>query len=230
MSVINFYGVGDEYGCFSNFSPHPVRLKGKTWPTSEHYFQAQKFAGTTDEEEVRLAKSPMIAARMGRSRKRPLRKDWESVKDRIMHEAVLAKFMQYADLRRSPWNRRREDRRAHGERRLLGRRRGRQRQAPAGPDPHAGARGAAVRRGRLMSPGHPARDVADIAAIREVNRLAFGREDEARLVDALRDGGNVRASLVAEVDGRVVGHILFSDLPIVMPGGRSRPSPSPRWR
>jgi N-glycosidase YbiA len=97
--VIRFYAVGDEYGCFSNFSSHPVKLKGKIWPTSEHYFQAQKFAGTPDEEEVRLAKSPMIAALMGRSRKRPLRKDWESVKDSIMHGAVLAKFTQHADLR-----------------------------------------------------------------------------------------------------------------------------------
>src|SRR5580704_7800443 len=84
MAPIHFYSVGGEYGCFSNFSPHPVKLKGKTWPTSEHFFQAQKFAGTPDEEEVRQAKSPMIAARMGRSRKRPLRKDWESVKDSIM--------------------------------------------------------------------------------------------------------------------------------------------------
>jgi ribA/ribD-fused uncharacterized protein len=99
MSIINFYSVSGEYGCFSNFSPHPVTLKGKTWPTSEHYFQAQKFAGTPDEEEVQQAKSPMIAARMGRSRKRPLRTDWESVKDSIMHEAVLAKFTQHADLR-----------------------------------------------------------------------------------------------------------------------------------
>ena len=99
MSVINFYSVSGEYGCFSNFSPHPIRLKGKTRPTSEHYFQAQKFVGTPDEEEVRRAKSPMIAARMGRSRRRPLRKDWESVKDSIMHEAVLAKFTQHSDLR-----------------------------------------------------------------------------------------------------------------------------------
>lgn len=99
MSVIHFYGTGGEYGGFSNFSPHPIALKGKTWPTSEHYFQAQKFAGTPDEDEVRLARSPMIAARMGRSRKRPLRKDWESVKDAIMHEAVLAKFTRHADLR-----------------------------------------------------------------------------------------------------------------------------------
>ncbi|HKI17341.1 MAG TPA: NADAR family protein, partial [Isosphaeraceae bacterium] len=99
MSVVNFYSVSGAYGCFSNFSPHPIRLKGKTWPTSEHYFQAQKFAGTPDEEEVRQAKSPMVAARMGRSRKRPLRTDWESVKDSIMYEAVLAKFTQHADLR-----------------------------------------------------------------------------------------------------------------------------------
>jgi hypothetical protein len=86
--VIHFYSVKGEYGCFSNFSPHPVELKGRTWPTSEHYFQAQKFAGTPDETEVRRAKSPAVAARMGRSRKRPLRKDWEAVKDRVMHEAV----------------------------------------------------------------------------------------------------------------------------------------------
>ena len=96
--VTRFHSVSAEYGFFSNFSPHPINLKGETWPTSEHYFQAQKFAGTPDEGEVREAKSPMVAARMGRSRKRPLRKDWESVKDSIMHEAVLAKFTQHADL------------------------------------------------------------------------------------------------------------------------------------
>jgi ribA/ribD-fused uncharacterized protein len=99
MDPINFYSVSGDYGCFSNFSPHPITLKGKTWPTSEHYFQSQKFAGTSDEEEVRQARSPMVAARMGRSRKRPLRQDWEAVKDSIMHEAVLAKFTQHADLR-----------------------------------------------------------------------------------------------------------------------------------
>ena len=65
--VIHFYSTKDDYGCFSNFSPHSVELKGKVWPTSEHYFQAQKFAGHPDEEEVRQAASPMIAARMGRS-------------------------------------------------------------------------------------------------------------------------------------------------------------------
>ena len=73
MNMIRFYRVSESYGEFSNFSPHPVRLKGKLWPTAEHYFQAQKFAGTDHEEEVRRVKSPMIAARLGRSRARPLR-------------------------------------------------------------------------------------------------------------------------------------------------------------
>jgi putative acetyltransferase len=60
---------------------------------------------------------------------------------------------------------------------------------------------------------------ADHEAIRHVNRIAFGQDAEARLVDALRDGGYVGASLVAEQDGQVVGHILFSDLPIITEAG-----------
>lgn len=78
--LIHFYRVSDEHGCFSNFSPHPIQLKAKVWPTSEHYFQAQKFAGTEHEEAICQTKSPMIAARMGRDRKKPLRRDWEVVK------------------------------------------------------------------------------------------------------------------------------------------------------
>jgi putative acetyltransferase len=56
---------------------------------------------------------------------------------------------------------------------------------------------------------------ADHKAIRNVISVAFGRDDEALIADALRAGGYVRASLVAEVERLVVGHILFSDLPIV---------------
>ena len=60
---------------------------------------------------------------------------------------------------------------------------------------------------------------SDQEAIREVNRLAFGGDVEARLVDALRDGGYSGLSLVAEIDGELVGHILFSELPILSPFG-----------
>ena len=60
---------------------------------------------------------------------------------------------------------------------------------------------------------------ADLAAVGEVNRLAFGREAEARLVDGLRDGGYARLSLVAEEAGRLVGHIMFSEAVIRTDGG-----------
>ena len=59
---------------------------------------------------------------------------------------------------------------------------------------------------------------ADRDAAGEANRLAFGGDDEAMLVDALRAGGYLRVSLVAEDQGRVVGHIVFSDLPVVTAG------------
>jgi serpin B len=54
----------------------------------------------------------------------------------------------------------------------------------------------------------------DIAAIRRVNELAFGQTAEADLVDTLRREGAVAVSLVAEVDGAIVGHILFSPVEI----------------
>jgi putative acetyltransferase len=59
---------------------------------------------------------------------------------------------------------------------------------------------------------------ADREAIFAVQESAFGRRDEAELVDALRDAGAASLSLVAEEQGRVVGHILFSPV-VVRDGG-----------
>ncbi|MER3435753.1 MAG: Swarming motility protein YbiA [Leptolyngbya sp. ERB_1_1] len=97
--TINFYHLNKPYGFFSNFARYKIELKGKTWATSEHYFQAQKFVGTSHEEEIRQAQSPREAAEMGRDRQRPLRQDWEAVKDDVMREALYAKFTQHPDLK-----------------------------------------------------------------------------------------------------------------------------------
>jgi ribA/ribD-fused uncharacterized protein len=99
LDEIKFYRTGDAYGDFSNFAAFPVEIDGKVWPTTEHYFQAQKFAGTEHEEAIRRAASAMIVARMGRDRSRPLRDDWETVKDDIMFKALVAKFSQHECLR-----------------------------------------------------------------------------------------------------------------------------------
>lgn len=98
-AAIRFYSTQDAYGEFSNFAAAPVLLDGRVWPTVEHWFQAQKFLDPEHQEAIRNTKSPMVAARMGRSRARPLRPDWERVKDGVMEKGVRAKFTQHPHLR-----------------------------------------------------------------------------------------------------------------------------------
>ena len=54
----------------------------------------------------------------------------------------------------------------------------------------------------------------DASAIRHLVIAAFGQAAEADLVDALRLSGDAVISLVAEDDGEIVGHILFSKLQV----------------
>lgn len=56
--------------------------------------------------------------------------------------------------------------------------------------------------------------IEDQQSIWNVNRAAFESDAEANLVDALRDGGFVQVSLVAELEHEIVGHILFSRVTI----------------
>ena len=97
---IYFYGTKEPlYGCFSNFSAHPFTLDNQTWRTSEHYFQAMKFYPHWEHiNALRAMPSPMQVAKAGRSRARPLRPDWEEVKDDTMRKAVLAKFSQHPEI------------------------------------------------------------------------------------------------------------------------------------
>ena len=60
----------------------------------------------------------------------------------------------------------------------------------------------------------------DLLSIREVNRQAFGQDQEASIVDKLRKNCNVVLSLVALAKDKVVGHILFS--PAVIEGENGR--------
>jgi len=59
----------------------------------------------------------------------------------------------------------------------------------------------------------------DHEAIYRVNQLAFGRLNEAALVDVLREMAHASISLVAETDERIVGHIFFSPVSIESEAG-----------
>jgi len=96
---IKFYEKDQPFGFLSNFSNHAVFLKNKIWMTSEHYYQAQKYANTNYEEKIRLAPSPSIAKQISRRYSSLKRADWKTVKNSIMLEVLSAKFTQHPDLR-----------------------------------------------------------------------------------------------------------------------------------
>jgi len=57
----------------------------------------------------------------------------------------------------------------------------------------------------------------DYKRVYEINKLAFGQENESKLIEKIRKGPNFvpELSLVAEKDNEIVGHILFSKMKIV---------------
>ncbi len=99
MEAIKFYSQHQKWGEFSNFALYPVKMNGKTWPTSEHYFQAQKFDNKSYQEKIRKSASPMKAAELGRSRKVKLKRNWDKIKDNVMYDVVYAKFRQHKELK-----------------------------------------------------------------------------------------------------------------------------------
>jgi N-glycosidase YbiA len=96
--VITFYRIRDPYGCFSNFAPYPVEIDGLVWPTTEHYYQAQKFADPDYRERIRRDKHPASAKGLGNSRAVPIRPDWDEVRVEVMRTAVRAKLAQHPEV------------------------------------------------------------------------------------------------------------------------------------
>ncbi|WP_432463465.1 GTP cyclohydrolase II RibA [Agarivorans sp. QJM3NY_33] len=97
---VEFYHSDQPWGELSNFSKHSIFLKNKIWPTVEHYYQAQKFSDTENEELIRRAATPTLAKQLSRNISASLiRQGWPSIKQEIMLEGLRAKFSQHPDLR-----------------------------------------------------------------------------------------------------------------------------------
>lgn len=83
---------GDHF-FLSNFFPVDILWDGKSWPTSEHIYQAMKSTDPVEQEKIRLLATPGQAKRAGKKIK-CLRADWDIVKFDIMEKIVRAKFIQ----------------------------------------------------------------------------------------------------------------------------------------
>ncbi|RTL20492.1 MAG: NADAR family protein [Burkholderiales bacterium] len=87
-----FYTRAMPYWGLSNFAPPGIEVDGIFWPTVEHYFQAQKFDATDMQERIRRAPTPKQARELGQTRSRPIRVDWDTVREAVMLRALRLKF------------------------------------------------------------------------------------------------------------------------------------------
>ncbi len=69
LEKIEFYSANEAYGVFSNFALFPIKLKGKMWKTTEHYFQAQKFTDKEYQERIRKSATPIASCGIGKKSK-----------------------------------------------------------------------------------------------------------------------------------------------------------------
>ena len=88
------------YREFDNRFPSLLTLNGKQWPSVEHYFQAMKFPTLPEyQEQIRAAATASAAIKLGTASDKPVRADWNQVREEIMREAVDAKFEQNPPLK-----------------------------------------------------------------------------------------------------------------------------------
>jgi N-glycosidase YbiA len=99
--TLAFDGSRSPFFEFSNSYEASIEIRGVTWPSSQHYFQAMKFKDTDLEHfnAILRASTPAAAEEMGREGSKRLRADWENVKESVMYDALLAKFTQHDHLK-----------------------------------------------------------------------------------------------------------------------------------
>lgn len=84
-----------EYRWLSNFWEEPVTLKGRTFPTAEHAYQACKTTNPEIQAWIASSATPALAKARGGNRgglQVDLRPGWEEMKVRVMTAVIQAKF------------------------------------------------------------------------------------------------------------------------------------------
>lgn len=93
-----YFSRSDANDDFSSTSLHSFFLDEKTWPSVEHYYQANKFSDATYQEKIRLSPTPEQAKKLGGTRFKRRRKDWKKIKTTIMTRALYTKCRTYSHI------------------------------------------------------------------------------------------------------------------------------------
>lgn len=92
-NAIEFNGKSTKYKEFGTYFPMKLVMEGKMWPTVEHYFQAMKYPNNAAyQEEIRKAKTPAAAKKLGKSAEATMREDWNTRREEVMMTANREKF------------------------------------------------------------------------------------------------------------------------------------------
>jgi len=84
---------------FSNFSPHTIFYKGVEYPTVEHAYHSEKFDDEKIKEEIKNAKSPLIALELAKKYKLQRKKNWNKIKIKVLLELVKEKVNQHDEVK-----------------------------------------------------------------------------------------------------------------------------------
>lgn len=87
-----FFWSQSEYQDLCNFAKAEIVVDGKTYASTEHYYQSQKTLDIQESEKIRLAPTAYKAKKL--TKKTILRPDWDSYKLVAMETALRAKFSQ----------------------------------------------------------------------------------------------------------------------------------------
>lgn len=80
-------------------SEHSFELDGLTWPTAEHYYQANIVLKESSRENIIAAPTGQAAHKIGSPWYRFKRKDWKTVRKTLMTRALYTKAMTHSSVR-----------------------------------------------------------------------------------------------------------------------------------
>jgi ribA/ribD-fused uncharacterized protein len=94
--MIKFYRINDAHGYMSNYKKARFFIYGRWWNWVEAAYQSQKTNLPTEIDAIWEAKTNNDSRLLGQ--KVTMRPDWDQVKDQVMYECCMAKFLQHTDL------------------------------------------------------------------------------------------------------------------------------------